>query len=210
MSYHTRSSNFDILAQVLSENTGNGRALFSGFILHEFDGSHIAPLPRLSKVPIMASSPVHNLWWYTDVIPEVYRKQGPAGIEEYLDLYNVTLTVAREQVWKDYFRQSSFRYDEIAIVGKFVVFKRNNAPESYFYKGSGKIITQNAEGFILRTNTDHAVLRFNYYPFLSVDNCSSIKPYRISDSVTFIELSSCSTERPVEVKSVSGLKRIMR
>jgi hypothetical protein len=208
--YHTRSSNFDMLAQILSEHTGNGRALFSGFILHEFDGSHIAPLPGISNVPIMASSPVHNLWWYTDVIPEEYRQKGPAGIEEFLDLYNVTVTIARERVWKDYFRNSSFRYDEIAVVGGFVIFRRNHAPESFFHKGSGKIVSQGAQGLTFTTSDDTVVLSFNYFPFLTVDTCSDISPYKVSDSVSFIALTGCSSEHPATVKSASGLRRIMQ
>ncbi len=207
ISYHTKNKAFNELALLISENAGSGRTLFSGFVLHDFEGSHIAPLVQLSGSPIMASSPIHNLWWYTDVIPEEYRKRGPAGIEEYLDLYNVTLTIAHERVWKDYFRQSSFRYEEIAIVGRFVVFKRSVPSESYFYSGSGKMLTQNGSGFEIQAETPDVVLRFNYFPFLSVDNCESISPYKVSDSVTLVGLSSCLTDRPVKVKSVSAVRR---
>src|SRR5690606_27827734 len=147
----------------------------------------------LSKTPIMASSPVHNLWWYTDVIPESYRKKGPPGIEEYFDHYNVSLTIAHERVWKNYFRQSSFRYTEIGTVGRFVLFKRTDFPDSYFHSGSGTIIEQTAQEVSLTSSTsENIVLRYNFFPFLEVEQCEHISPYKISDSIEFISLSNCA------------------
>lgn len=217
--YYTKSGMFNELAQIISNNADNGRTLFSGFILHDFSESHIAPLVRLSKKPIMASSPVHNLWRYTDIIPDEYRKRGPSGIEEYLDLYNVSLTIAHDRVWKKYFRDSSFKYEEIGILDKFVIFKRKRISDSYFYKGNGTLISQDAKGFKVKidSNNDlndliddsHAiVLRFNYFPFLKAENCSKISPYKVSDSVNFIKLSDCKKDSVLEVKSVSALRRI--
>lgn len=208
VSYHTRSPLFNELGNMISEHAGQGRTLFSGFVLHDFEGSHIAPLPLLSKKPIMASSPVHNLWWYTDIIPEFYRKKGPAGIEEYLDIYNVSMTIAHERVWKAYFRESSFKYKEVGTVGRFVVFQRLSSPDTYFYKGSGSLIEQNAKHIVVNDLSIDAVLRFNYFPFLEVDNCKSIEPYKVSESITFISLHSCETNRKITIKSAPWYKRL--
>jgi hypothetical protein len=206
--YKTWNDSLKTLGTAINTHANEGRALFSGFILHEFEGGHIAPLSRIADTPVMASSPVHNLWWYTDVIPEEYRKKGPSGIEEYLDLYNVSLVIAHERVWKDYFRNSSFRYEEVEIIGSFVLFTRAGSPDSYFLEGKGDIISQKGNGIDLVLESDSAILRFNYYPFLKAPSCEKISKHTVSDSVHFIKIESCKTQVPITIKSTSPIQRI--
>jgi hypothetical protein len=206
--YKTWNDSLKTLGTAIKTHANDGRALFSGFILHEFEGGHIAPLSRIADTPIMASSPVHNLWWYTDVIPEEYRKKGPSGIEEYLDLYNVSLVIAHERVWKNYFRNSSFRYEEVEIIGSFVLFKRTGSPNSYFLEGKGNILSQKGNGIDLILESESAILRFNYYPFLEAPSCKKISSHTVSDTVHFINVESCKTHVPITIKSTSPLRRV--
>lgn len=207
--YKTISNTFGELAEAIKTHRGTGRTLFAGFILHELEGGHIAPLTRLSESPIMASSPIHNLWWYTDIIPEAYRKRGAPGIEEYLDLYNVSLVIAHEKAWKDYFRKSSVHYEEVAIIGRFVILKRLLNPNSYFLKGEGILLSQKGDGISFTLNSEGAILRFNYLSFLEVDGCKDIKPHSVSEAVTLIKVEKCMSDRTITIRSLSPLGRLI-
>ncbi|HMO19277.1 MAG TPA: hypothetical protein PKA63_14520 [Oligoflexia bacterium] len=206
--YQTMDNRLALLARLIEENRGNGRTLFAGFILHELGGGHIAPLSRLSGTPIIASSPVHNLWWYTDVIPEHYRKKGPAGIEEYLDLMNVSLVVTHERVWKNYFKNSSFRYEEAGSVDRFLAFRRINDNNSYFVNGDGKIISQSGDGLKLTLTSESAIIKFTYHPFLQVSNCDSINEFTQNSAISFISLEGCRINQEININSVSPFRRL--
>ena len=60
------------LNSLMTRYQDSGRVLFSGCIIHEMDGGHLAPFTELSGSSIIASSPVHNLWWYTQIFPDEY------------------------------------------------------------------------------------------------------------------------------------------
>jgi len=207
--YKTISNSFGELAEAIKTHRGSGRTLFAGFILHELEGGHIAPLTRLSESPIMASSPIHNLWWYTDIIPEAYRKRGAPGIEEYLDLYNVSLVIAHEKAWKDYFRRSAIHYEEVAIVDRFVILKRLLNPNSYFLEGEGTLLSQKGDGLSFTLDTEAAILRFNYLTFLEIDGCKDIKPHPVSETVTLIKVEDCMLGRTITINSLSPLDRLL-
>lgn len=196
------------LAQKISLHGGEGRTVFSGFILHDMGGSHLAPLAQLTQKPLVGSSPVHNLWLHTDVIPEDYRKKGPEGVEEYLSLVNSTLVIAHEKVWKEYFSQNPAIYSHVDTVGKFYLFKRAHTP-SYFLNGIGEVIKQEGDRVILKLKSEDATILFNYFPFLTVEKCNTIEPYLNKTSFTFIKLSGCSLNQEIEIRSSSPIKRLL-
>ncbi len=207
--------NFYLLPKELSElslaikkNTGNGRALFSGFILHDLGGGHLGPVAQLAETPIIGSSPVHNLWRYTDVIPKSYRDRGSEGIEEYLELMNISLVLAHEKQWKKYFRNLPAVYQEITPVEKFSIFKRNTN-SNYFLEGSGTILFQDASQVSLRLDTTAAVIKYSYYTFLQVDGCNKVETFEKYDSLKLIKLSECSINQTITIKSVNPVKRLL-
>lgn len=197
------------LASSIKENTGSGRAFFSGFVLHELGNGHLAPLSTLSKTPIVASSPVHKYWWYTDIIPEEFRELSSPGIEEYLDHMNVSLVIAHEKLWRNLFRASPWQYQELGQIGNFTLFKRNNFPNSYFLQGSGDLLEQDSNHVKLKITSSEAVLRFNYFPFLEVDGCESISAFPIRNSLEFVSLSGCRKNEEIIIRSVPLYKRVL-
>lgn len=207
--YKTIPDDLYLIAKIIRNNHGSGRTLFSGFVLHELGGGHIAPLTTLSESPIIASSPVHNLWWYTDVIPEDFRDRSVQGIEEYLDLMNVSLVVAHEKNWRHLFRQSPWQYQELETVGKFTFFTRKTYPNSYLLQGEGSLLEQNSNHIKFDVRSTSAVLRFNHFSFLEVLGCKEILPFKIGANINFIELKEC-TPGEVTIRSVPVYKRVLQ
>lgn len=204
---HYQPEEVQEVVQLTKEHAKGGRVLFSGFVLHDFGGGHIAPLPVLSQQPIIASNPVHKLWKYQQVFPKEFMQKGDSGIDEYLDLMNVSLVFAHERKWREYFRKREDLFTEIGRAGKFVAFERKYFPRSYFFKGSGEIINQSTNEVKFQLSSPSAVLRFQYFPFLEVDGCETIRPVPISASITFTAVSSCKADEPLSLHSVSPYKR---
>ena len=110
--------------KALSKNSGNGRILFSGFVLHSLEGGHIAPLTHLTGKPMVASSNIHNKWQREDMIPDWALNAGDEGIDSFLDLYNVSAVVAHEKAWKEHFQKRP-GFSLVWSGRRFVIFKRN-------------------------------------------------------------------------------------
>lgn len=196
-----------LIAEKINENVSTGRIVFSGFILHDLGQGHLTPLAQLVKNPLVGSSPVHNLWWHTDVIPEYYRKNGSIGIEKYLNLINASLVLAHEKIWKEFFSNNKDIYTQIGNVGKFEFFTRKTN-SNYFLEGEGEILNQSENEIHLSLKSDSAIIKFNYFPFLSVNSCKSIQPYSEEPNFTFIRLSECEKDKKIIIKSINPLKRL--
>lgn len=207
--YTAWPKDLESISSIIRKNHLSGRTLFTGFVLHELGGGHIAPLSYLSGSPIVASSPVHNLWWYTDVIPEEFRVKSIPGIEEYLDLMNVSLVVAHEKNWKKVLRDNPIKYKEIGIVDEFVFFKREPFPNSYFIEGEGDVLEQSNHNLILRLNSSSAIIKFNYFPFLQAKGCKNISAHEIGNSIKFIKLDNCE-KGEVVINSIPIYKRVLQ
>ncbi len=205
--YHFQEPAVHSMAEALKQNVGGGRALFSGFVLHELSFGHLAPLASYSGMPLIASSPFHNVWWYTDAVPYSYRIRGPVGVEEYLDLMNVTVTVAHEPHWKQLFASQAERYRSIWKGGRFEMFLRKVDRPNFFLEGSGEVLSQGSGGVTLRTDTADSVVRFSYFPFLQATGCQ-IEPYTEKQDVTFIRLRGCVPGSTVTIESVSPFARL--
>ena len=195
------------LNEFINNNTYSGRALFTGFILHDLSGGHLAPLAINSKVPLVGSSPVHNLWRYTDVIPSTYRERGEQGIEEYLDLLNATFILAHEPKWRKYFRQHKEAYEEVGAVNSFVGFKRLKN-SSYFISGDGEVINQLENKLVLKLTTKDAVIKFNYFPFLKVQGCENLVAYNEKENLKLIKLLNCNIDQEITINSVNPISRL--
>lgn len=197
----------DLINTISSYKNNNSRVIFTGCIIHEIDGGHIAPLTEFTEVPIIASSPVHNLWWYKQIFPPEFISRRDEGKEEYMDLYNVSVVFAHEPKWREYFKQRSDKYKFIKQINSFSVFERLNYTPNYFLKGKGKILEQTNHSVKLQMHSDNAVIKFNYFPFLESDFCT-LSEEKISDSVSFVKISECKKGTTLSIKSKPAWKRI--
>lgn len=197
-----------LLASAIEDFGGEGRVLFSGFVLHDLSGGHLAPLTFQTSKQMVASSHVHDKWWYQQVIPVEFMKRGDAGIYDFLDLYNVSAVVAHEPKWKDYFRSRPQDF-ELAWQGKtFSVFRRLHFVSKFFAEGSGRILGVETNQVRFSLETPSAIMKFHYFPFLKVEGCR-ISPYDITDEIQFIRLDGCPTGTALTLRSVGPLTRLV-
>ncbi len=196
--YYFADNEIPAFIDAVKEYGGEGRVLFSGFILHDFYHAHIAPLVLKTGKPMVARSHVHNVWWRDDVIPEEFRRGGDAGIEEFLNLKNVTLVVAHEKAWTSYFRERPDKYSEVYTSPRFKLFQRKNYEPSYFLSGEGKVLAQETDGIRLRIESQEAVLKFNYFPTVRATACD-IEGQKVTDEISLIRLTNCPIGREVEI-----------
>lgn len=196
------------MAQAIKEHGGAGRVLFSGFVLHELSGGHLAPLVFLTGKPLIASSPVHDLWRYTQVFPGPYLERKDEGIDEYLNMYNVTAVMAHERQWREYFQQRPNDFKEVWHEGRFTLFERVGAVASYFLDGTGQIFDQTSSSITVTLKSNAAILKFNYFPFLIASGCS-ISGEPKSGGINLIKLTDCLPDAPITIKAMSPLQRLM-
>lgn len=194
------------LSSAIAENGGGGRTVFSGFILHDFNSGHIAPLVLFSGKPLVASTPFHSVWWYTDVIPASFRERKREGVEQFLDLQNATAVVVRERKWRKYFDSYPERYAPVFRKNGFSVYRRS-ANASWFIQGDGQLIGQTSSSVTLRLDRTPAVIKFNYFPFLKSSSCS-LTPADVGEGVRFIRLENCEPGSVVRIESQNILQRL--
>jgi hypothetical protein len=180
----------DDLSRAITRYGGEGRTVFSGFVLHELSTGHLAPLTIFTRRPLVASSPFHNLWMYTQVIPKDFISRGEEGIEEFFTLQNATSVIAHEQKWRRYFLERPSRYRKVWAHPPFMLFTRTTPNPTYLLEGSGHIISQETSRVRFRLDTPDAVLKFTYFPFLRAGSCM-INPRKVGDSLNFVELRGC-------------------
>ncbi|MCB0359235.1 MAG: hypothetical protein KDD44_06355, partial [Bdellovibrionales bacterium] len=163
------------LSRAIDEYGGPGRTFFFGFILQELgaknyatqDGGHIAPLAELSGHELYASDFYHSRWSTVDPIPLAYRQRGRAGVEEFLDLINVTSVVTFKREWLEYC-QADPRYQEVYRGGRFRLFTRDFPESTYFYEGRG-LRRRAKDGFSVVPETPTVVLKYRYHPRLTTN-----------------------------------------
>lgn len=205
--YNFASDAVSDLATAIRKHGGNGRTVFPGFILHHLNQGHIAPLIFWSGKPIVASTPFHNLWWYTELIPPSISKQGTQSIEDYFDLLNASSVVANEGKWINYFDINRDKYELAAQIDQFSIYKRLNHNPTYFLKGNGEILEQNNNKIVFSLQQPDAVLKFSYFPFLQVQGCK-VSGEPVAGGKVFIRLSDCPTEEKLVLKARSGFARL--
>jgi len=134
--YFFASSLVEELTEAISLYSGSGRTVFPGFILHELSNGHIAPLALFSGKPLVASSPYHTVWRYTELVPDYFLNSGAEGLERYLNLLNATLVVAHEANWKTRFESEPHKYEKVWSGGRFTMYKRLIFSSNYFEEGA--------------------------------------------------------------------------
>lgn len=205
--YSIESKVWTRLQETLASLPRDGRILFTGCILHEIDGSHIAPLALSTNQSLIASSPFHNIWWYTDSVPVSVSRNGEDYIIDYFKKLNVQTVVAHDPKWKKYLK-SSKKFEQIATHDQFVYFKiKENIPD-YFLQGNGTLEDNRNDEIVIKPTTDSLVVKFNWYPFLKASSCK-IAPYDAGDNLTFIKLTGCSPGSTVKVKAISPIARLL-
>ena len=205
--YHFAKPIVANISKAIEQFAGDGRTLFSGCIVHDLDG-HLAPLTEITGKPMIASSQVHNLWWYTQVFPREYiARKWSGGIEEYLDLLNVSVVVAHEPEWRHYFLQQPEKYELQWKEGRFKLFTRHNFVSDYFLEGQGEILSQDVNALRLKLKTKDAVIKFKYLDFLQSTACD-INKHEVSENVKFIKLTNCPIEKQIRIWSNPPYRRV--
>ncbi len=197
------------MAEQIKLHAGEGRVLFSGFVLQEFSGGHISPLAGWTNHPLVTAAFYHTAWWYTDVIPESFRSRGEEGISEFLNLYNVSVVGAHEKFWKRYFKSLPDKYELIWSFENFQLFKRIGFNSSYFIEGSGKILSQPTDGVLMKLEQPDAVIKFHYYDFLEAPGCQ-VAPFEAAPGVIFTKLSGCPVNQEIKLKSIGPWMRVKK
>lgn len=205
--YAFADDSFEELPKLINKGDPSGRVVFLGFVLHELSRGHLAPLALKVNQPLVASSPYHNVWWYTDVVPVSASQRGEQGVEEYLDLMNAKTVVAHEIAWQEYCRLHSHRYTLIGSSGAFKVYKRNTN-SNYIISGDAEFISQGLNEIRLKVKSPEAVIKFNYFYFLESNNCS-VSPYPTIINTPFIKLSDCIPDREVIIRAKTGIRRLL-
>ena len=207
INYSTATPLVHSLANALDSFNQDGRVLFTGFVLHELEGGHLAPLTTLTNTPLIASSQVHNHWKYRDVIPSEFLGQGPEKIEAFYDLLNVTGLVTTDRTWRGYLESLPDLYTRVWRERNFYIFKRNNHTNSYFLSGRGAVLEQNSHSVTVTLDTPDATIKFKYFPFLKASSCT-ISPAPVAEEITFITLNNCPINEPIVIESKPAYVRI--
>ncbi len=161
------------LVQAVQQHGGEGRTFFAGFILHELgathhaaqDGGHIAPLAAFTGKPLYAFYYYHSRWATIDPIPASFRDRGRDGIEQFLDLINVSAVVTYKREWALYCLKHADIYQQVFHEGRFRLFVRTSGTRSYFLRGSGKL-EHLKNGFVVTPQSEELVVKFRYLPKL--------------------------------------------
>lgn len=168
-------------ANAIRKKGGEGRVFFSGFILHELgarafdtqDGGHVALMAALTDKELYASHYYHIFWSTVDPIPESYRQRGASGIEEFLNLLNISSVVTFKKEWMQYCATQP-NYREVFRVGRFRLFERSQVEPGFFLSGAGKVSRVPA-GLQVTPESKELVLKYRYFPKLKVQVIPSEK-----------------------------------
>ncbi len=196
------------LVRILANNAAGGRVLFSGCVLHQLNGGHLAPLPMWAHTPMIASSYAHNIWRYEQPIPEHLLAKGDEGITKFLDLMNVTVVTAHEPTWIDYFKSRPGEYQQIWRGEVFFAFKRVKYSPSYTTRGELVDLDFNSHSISFIPKTSELTIKFRYFPFIKADRCV-VNAAPSEAGFNIISLSQCPVDSRVTIQSVSPLQRLL-
>lgn len=198
------------LSEAIKRNAHGGRALFTGCVMHEMSGGHLAPLTLWSETPLVASSYAHNIWKYEQPIPKSYMSRNEQGIREFFDHMNATLILAHEPEHRRELASRPDLYAELWRGGRFVLFERLGYTSSYVLDGEASSLTQNHNSVTLIPQSPRVILKFRHFPFLTtnVPGCS-IRPYPVAPELDFIELRDCPLGKEVTIQSVGPKERLL-
>jgi hypothetical protein len=207
--FYFAAPNFGSIVDTIQKYTGDGRALFSGFVLHDLYHGHLAPLPLVTGKPLVASSPFHDQWKYKEIFPPAVLAAGDAGIDNYLNLMNATVVFAHEEPWQNYFTAHPERFERVADDDRFWAFRRVGYESTYFLEGSGKILAQDSNALTLSLSSPEATIKFAYLDFLSSSACK-IEPVEPAYGLRFIRLSGCPLGEPITIRALGPFDRVLK
>jgi hypothetical protein len=179
----------------------------AGCVLHELSGGHLAPLAIWTNIPMYATSYAHNIWWYTQPIPQNQLQRGDQGVRDFLDGINATLVLAHEPAWIEYFHKRSTEYKQIWRGESFFAFKRINYTSNYALHGSltGMEFTTNSATF---TPLSEAItLKLKHFPFLKSSGCT-VSPTPSVLGFDLVALSGCTPGASITITSISTIERL--
>ena len=194
------------MIQAIKTYGGDGRVLFSGFVLHDLNNGHLAPLSVHTGKPLVASSQAHDQWKYKQIIPAEFMEKGDSGITEFLDLMNASSVMAHEARWIEYFSSRPESFREVWQGEKFHLFKRLGYKSDYFLRGKGEVISQDTNSVHIRLGAESALIKFKYFSFLESSACK-LRPVRISEELEFTEIYDCQPGTEVTIKSIGPAQR---
>lgn len=197
------------LSEAIALHAQGGRALFTGCVLHQLSGGHLAPLPFWSRTPLIATSYAHNIWSYEQPIPESYLRDGDIGIKRFFDTMNVSVLLAHEPMWRKYFKERPEGYEERGHFGEFLLFTRKEFSPSYILEGAASSVSYTTNSLTVTPATERLVLKFKHLPLLTSSSCT-LKPFAAAPEVSLIELTGCKAGESVTIKSISPLKRLLQ
>ncbi len=206
--YFFADKQFKEFTNFLKNKENKGRILFSGCIVHDFSHGHVYPLPYFTNQSFVASSPVHNLWWYTDVFPPHFLNKNPEeGKLKYMNLMNISSIFAHESKERKFFRSKPNEFKEVWQNGSFSYFERLNYKPNYFLEGEGKMIEQNMNSIKLKISSTSAIIKFRYFDFLQAKGCK-ISAFNAAPKIDLIKLENCP-DKEIVISSVSPFKRFL-
>jgi hypothetical protein len=191
----------------IKENSNGGRILFSGCVIHQFNEAHLAPLALSTNTPLIASSHLHNIWWYTDIIPANVSSGGEESIINYLDELNVTAVFAHEKIWRKLF-QNSKEFYFVEKVGQFSLFKRKSYKSNYFYQGEGTIVREARNHVTLKVASANVILKYKWLPFLTSSSCD-LSSFTTESGLSLISLKNCPLNKEINITSINPWSRYL-
>jgi len=163
------------LTESIRENAGEGRTMFLGFVLHELgaqahdntDGGHVAALAPFTGRELFAYYYYHYSWTSVDPMPLSVRRGSDAGVEEFLDLLNVSSVITFDTTWRRYAKRQK-NYTEVYKSDRFRIYRRASAGLGPFLKGSGTV-ERTKDGLTVIPEAEEMVIKYRYFPSLTVD-----------------------------------------
>jgi hypothetical protein len=206
--YYFATPAVQTMIDLAKRETEGGRMLFTGCVVHDLSGGHLAPLASWSNIPMVASSFAHNLWWYTQIIPTSFLRRGDEGITDYFNYMNSTVILAHEPYWREYFLARPAHYKEIWRGDTFIAFKRLGYTSQYSLE-SGVVVSEMTTNSVTFTTTaPTAVLKFKHFPFLVSDACK-VEKFTVAPELDLIKVSECPINTPITLKSTPPRNRIL-
>jgi hypothetical protein len=193
-----KPSAFQEMTGLINSYGGDGRVLFSGFVLHELGGGHLAPLALEVSNPLIAVSQVHDHWSYHNSIPDYYLRLKDDGVEQYFDYLNVSSVLAHERVWKKYFHMRPELYTYRGKAGMFELFARKNPTHSYFLQGEGSLDAQNFNSVLVTPKSSELIIKFRYINKLISSGCK-ISSFDLPGELKLIRLTDCEPGKQVRI-----------
>jgi hypothetical protein len=206
--YSFASPHVHEVAEMIKRESDGGRALFTGCVLHQLSGGHLAPLALWSSTQLAASSYAHNIWRYEQLVPASFLRRDENGIEEYFDYMSAKILFAHEPFWRTYFSTRPKKYKEIWKGESFTAYKRVLYTPKYSIEDGVTLLNVTSKSITFSTSSSSAVLTFKYYPFLRSSACT-LSPFQVAEDLELLKVENCPLNTPITIQSSPPLERIL-